>query len=244
MPIILMLALAAAFSSCTRFANALSDNLLESLDKDNEDSETAADVVTHDIETPAFSVIDVRGAVKVVVSQDSGCTVRVRGDEKCIEKYAIDVEDGELEVRLADSDNVNVNRSTPHITLYVTVPRLDEVEISGACKLLLQGHISMDGDMEITGNGAVAVVVDTLDVANLEVKSSGAGSIKATRITSPGNVKMEMNGVGKIKAQVFCDKLSLELNGAGSAELTGECNVLRKHGNVATDIDTSGLKTN
>lgn len=243
-PIMLALALATALSSCTRFANAMTEYATKMLDHNYEDSEELGKVVENKVEVRPFAKMDINGAVKVVLTQDSVCTLEVRGNEKCVAEYTITVDDNELDVRRKDGSS-NVNEATPRITIYVTAPRMEEVELNGACELSVPGKAAFGGDMEIAGNGASGFNIDTLEVDNLELEMNGAGKVNAAMITASGKVGMEANGAGKIDAQVFCDKLSVEFNGAGKAVLSGECNSLRERGsNAACDIDTSGLKVN
>lgn len=241
-PAFLILALAALMYSCSYMAEKIASKAVDgSMSFDYEDSEEYGDVVTNELNLTGFNTIDANGAVRLVLTQDSIYHVKAEGNESYLEEYKFYVEDGELEVELAKPTS-NVNGQTPRVTLYVSAPKLESIEINGATKLQIMGCHAMDSNLSIEANGASKIEIDTLVVDGLEIESNGAGKFHASRIVAKGDIDIESNGAGYFSANVKCRKLVMEINGAGSAVISGECDELRKKGNVASEFILKDLK--
>lgn len=247
--VITALALAAlSFSSCTDIVSGLTRKILEKSTKeatnfDYEDSESLGEVVTKDLTLSPFTEIDASGAVQVVIRQDSVCGVSVTGNEKCLDMYSVEVVDDELEVKL-QSFSGNVSKQTPHITVNVKVPSVSEVEVSGAGNIKFTGNFVNDIPLSLELSGAGNISVDSLSLPSFTADVSGAGSFCANKITSQGDVKIELSGAGDIKADVHCKKVKAEISGVGNLNLTGSC--VKKTINATSRtvvVDTTGLVT-
>lgn len=243
-PFSFLLAFTAVFSSCNKVAQTMAKLAVKNvMSFDYKDSEEWGSVVTRDLDLPAFHAIDATGAINVILVQDSTSSVQVCGNEKCIDSYTIEVHRGELNVKLKE-DCGNINKNTPSITLRVTSPVMNEVDFSGASDFHIQGSMVQSSEMDITVSGAGKVVVDTLFVSDLEMKLSGAADISIAKAVVEEDAEFEINGAGNLTANIFSKFLRIELNGAGKAVLTGECERLVADQNAASDVDFSGLKRN
>lgn len=233
-----------SLSSCDGVVSKVTQKVLSrnSMGFDYKDSDKWGKVVECDLDLSDFHSIEASGAVKVVLSQDNTCSVRVRSNEKCLEQYDIEVRRGKLNIHEKGFGKNSITKETPSVTLYISVPLLDKMEFSGGCELEMLGVISMSSDLEIEMNGAAKVKVDTLSVHNLDVELNGACDLSASSINAAEDVELEMNGAGSANVCVFCQNLSVELNGAGTATLTGECNNLKCDENGASNVDFSNLK--
>lgn len=240
---VLLSALAIAFTSCTDMARKLAMRAVsESAEFEKEDTAKWGRVIDRDLDLPLFSAIDAKGAVRIVFVQDSVCSVRARGNEKCLDEYKFVVRKGELEVEPMDFSG-SVNRSTASVTLFVTAPDLTEVEVSGAGKLEMPGAMSLPGSLSIEMAGAGEISIDDLTLTSLDIEVSGAGKCDLDKVTAKEDIEIEMSGAGEVKANVFCQDLSIEINGAGEAVLSGECKgTFSCEQNGASKIDTSNLK--
>ena len=237
-----LLSSATFFTSCSEMAKKVAMKALnESAEFEKEDTVQWGPVVEQDLDLTAFTAIDAKGAVRVVFTQDSLCSVRVRGNEKCIAEYKFEVRKGELRVEPKDF-NGSVKKNSPAVTLFISAPVLSEVEIAGAGKLELTGAIVLPNKLDIDIAGAGDIFVVDLAVEELNIDMNGAGRCSLARVTATGDIEIEVNGAGEVKANVFCQELSVELNGAGNAVLTGECKKLICEENGASKIDFSNLK--
>ena len=237
-----MLALALLFASCDDAVNKLTSMVMDkSIVYEREDTEKWGNVIDRDLDLPVFSAIDASGAVAIVFAQDSICSVRAHGNEKCLDAYRFEVRKNELEVKLKKGAD-RINKNTPGIILYVTAPSLTDVEIAGGGKIEMQGNVEMPGKMEIELNGAGDLAIDTLSVGDLELTANGAVRCNIAKLMAKDDVEIEVNGAGEFKANLFCNELNVEFNGAASGVLSGECNNYNCENNGACKIDFSDMK--
>lgn len=239
---IMLLAALTIFTSCTEMAKKFAMKALdEAAEFEKEDTAKWGRVVEQDLDLPAFAAIDAKGAVRIVFTQDSVCSVRVRGNEKCLEEYKFEVRKDELKAAPKDF-NGRVKKDSPGVTLFISAPTLSEVEIAGAGKLELTGAIAQAGPLDIEMAGAGEISIDDLAVESLNIEVSGAGRCDLAKVVAKGDIEIEVNGAGDITANVFCQELSVELNGAGNAVLSGECKNFVCEENGASKVDISNLK--
>lgn len=234
---------AVTFTSCSDLVKKMAlKAATEYVDYEKEDTAKWGSVVDKDIDLPLFSAIEAKGAVRVVFTQDSACSVRVRGNEKCLDAYKFVVKKDELKVEPKDF-NGSVNKRTPSVTLFITAPNLTDVEFAGACKLEISDVVTLPGSLSIEVEGAGDVSVDDLTAESLSLEVSGAGKCDLAKVTTTGDIEIEMNGAGDINANVFCQELSVELNGAANAILSGECKgAFTCDQNGASKVDLTNLK--
>ena len=241
-PIVLLVALSILLSSCTEALNKVASAALNNtFQYEREDTATWGKIIEEDIELPAFSTIEAEGVIYVVFSQDSTCSVRVRANEKCLEAYKFEVRNDELNVKLKQGTN-NLGKKTPGIILYVTAPALTSVEFSGGGKVKMEGQVDMQGKRDVELNGACSFIVDSLSLTALNLETNGASSCTFGKVTTKGDIEIEVNGAGDFDANVFCQELRLELNGTNKGAFTGECKKLICEENGASKVDFSKLK--
>ena len=192
---VLLLLLLMPFTSCVKYSqNAMGFNY--------EDSKEWGKVVTRELPLPTFAAIETSGAVRVVLTQDSNPSVRVYGNEKCIDAYDIEVHSNELNVSLKDHAG-QLSKQTPSVIVYVSVPAMEEIELSGAGELYIQGSMVQDADMKIRVNGSGKVEMDTLRIRNLDMVFSGAAELNISEAVVAEDAKIKVNGAGNITANVF-----------------------------------------
>lgn len=235
-----------ALSSCTDFVSGLTKKIVdkttgEVTNFNYGDSESLGPVVTKELSLAPFTKIDADGRVQIVVRQDSACGVSVTSNEKCLDKYTVAVDDNELEVKLNPFSN-KVSKKTPRITLYVSMPSISGVELSGAGNIEFVGNFVNDTPLDLDLSGVGNIIVDTISSPSFSADISGASSFRAGNITTVGNVEIEISGAGDVVADVQCERLKAKINGAGSLTLTGKCSKkVIDATSQAVDVDTSGL---
>lgn len=234
-----VLAFLMSLTSCVKFSQKLTQwTVKNTMGFDYEDSEKWGKVVTRQLDLPAFTAIDATGTVKVILMQDSVPSIRVCSNEKCIDAYDFEVQGNELNVNLKD----NSDNETPAITIYASVPAMEEIDIDGSGAFVVQGTVVQDAPMVVRIDGAGKVEIESLHVRSLDMDFSGAADVNISEVVAQEDAKIEVSGAGNIVANVFCRHLSVEVNGAGSALLTGECEQFTAEENGVSNIDFSGLK--
>ena len=89
--------------------------------------------------------------------------------------------------------------------------------------------------------GAGEVCIGDLTLRSLEIEVSGAARGDLAKVTTTDDVEIEVNGAGEVKANVFCNELSVELDGAVGAVLSGNCKTFTCEQNGSGVVDTSKL---
>ncbi len=233
-----------ALASCERIAFKAIEFAKEQVNKevnsfDYTDSEKWGPVVTRSLVIDSFANITTMGAVQIQFTQDSVCTLVVEGNEKAIDEYIIEVENGELDVR-HKSGKGKVDKNTPRLTLHLTAPSLSEIYVEGAGDLNLTGDIVQPTPMSVNISGAGDLDIDYLTCGGFDVQIKGAGDADIKQLTCNGDVEMEVSGVGDIEANVKCTDLTLRVNGAGDATLDVNCEYLRTYINGAGNLTLKG----
>ena len=240
-PVVLLSAAVFSLTSCTDMVKKAAMKAIdETAEFEKEDTVKWGPVVEQDIELPSFSAIEAKGAVRIVFTQDSALSVRIRGNEKCIADYKFVVKNDELKVGPKDFSG-SVNKRTPAVTIFVAAPNLSEIAFYGVGQLDMPDAVVLPRSLEIELQGAGEVSIEDLTAEELDIQISGAGKCNIAKATTAGDIEIEVNGAGEVNANVFCQELSVELNGAGNAVLSGECKSFSCEQNGASKIDTSNL---
>lgn len=265
----LMVAIAlVAFSSCIRVNhNVRSHNYV--------DSKELGKVVEKTVEVGEFTGIDVSGAVQVILlqSQDSlFYSVTARGNEKCLEQYDIYVENGKLiaeqkkdgTISLVKKDGINlINEDAPLITLTISAPRLDEIELSGACILRQNSTFHQRQTLCVQASGASELRFSDFETDMLVMNLSGASEVDLEKVNCIGGLEIEASGAaeidGNITSQTFVANVSgaadvdlcincssdvdISASGAADIDLRGKCQNLTVDANkYSCDVDTDQLE--
>ncbi len=185
----------------------------------------------------AFSKIDldVVARVKVVQSRGDDYRVVLRCPENYVDLFDFKVDDGELEVRLAD-DFRRVEMDYKDVGIVVCTPTLERLENDGTGSIEIDSLTTRTLHLDTEGVGSIkvrrlhaeALIVESDGVGNIELEgrarqvsleSNGVGSIDAARLTAD-DVKAVVNGVGSIEC-FATQRLKGDLNGVGSLKYGG-----------------------
>ena len=204
-----------------------------------EDSETLGPVVERDVPVETITSLSSMGASQVIFSQGSVSSLRLRGNEKSLDAYETEVVNGELIIRLKDGRS-NVDRNTPRITLMVSGPWLEEVDMAGAANIQIRGTLDQPKPLEVSISGAGNLEADTIRCQSFATRITGAGDIDVERLICQDNAKFEVKGAGDIEGGVDCAYLSVDVKGAGDVELDVDCQNLRAGGQGVGNITLTG----
>lgn len=241
LPLMSVLLAATVMTSCQQMLQKLTSKAMEMTENfEKEDTTKWGPVVERDLDVPAFTAIDAKGAVRIVYTQDTLPSLRLRGNERCLSDYQFEVRKGTLKLQPKDFSG-SVNGKTASVTLLVSAPVLTKVEVSGAGRLDMSSPVVLAESLSVEMEGAAQVNVTDLTVPALTLEIEGAGKCTIDRVSSEGDIDIEMDGAADLKAHVLCQELSVELNGAGNAVLSGECKHLNCEENGAAKVDSSAL---
>jgi hypothetical protein len=190
--------------------------------------------VTEEISLPPLSGFDLKIAGNVYLTQDSVQRVEVVGQENIIALLDLDVDsEGVWDIRYTECV-----RKVSEFDIYITVPNLDFVKISGSGDVEGQNRFDVDRlSIEISGSGDIELEADATDV---DTEISGSGDMKLnlttgtlnSHIRGSGNMNLtgvaerhdaQITGSGDIRAfDLVTQETYIKISGSGGAEVTAE----------------------
>ncbi len=198
---------------------------------------------------PAFSEISLRISGTVHLKQGNTQSVEIEAKESTLEDIITEVKDRQLIIRFPSGNFFNRNYNPGKIDIYITVPEIDGLYISGSGDILANDQIkSRILDLAVSGSGNI--LLDNLDADRVKASISGSGDI----IISDGGVASEMtvsiSGSGNVKAEGFetenadvkiagSGNCSVTSNGALKARVAGSGNIYYR-GNPSIDSSVAG----
>jgi hypothetical protein len=171
-----------------------------------------AETETHNFPVKNFDRIafNALGNVKIIQGDEESLTVS--GDPQALEHIKIDVEGGELVVKLYTwYDFLFVPRPANYV---IKVKNLHGIQISGSAEIESDELLASVMNLSISGAGKIAI--QSLESADVRMSVSGAARIEVDSLV--GN-QVEVHSSGSGKFQVGGNAESFEIRTSGSAEV-------------------------
>ncbi|MCB0523177.1 MAG: head GIN domain-containing protein [Saprospiraceae bacterium] len=180
-------------------------------------------VLTETRDVDGFDAIDLSIAGDVEVSIGD-YRVEVRAQENLLPLLQTEVKEGTLRIDFEESVSYR-----EQIKLYITVPSLEALELSGSGSIKLVTPIESDKmDIHIGGSGEVDIPNATF--TSLECSVSGSGDINLGG--SVGDAEINVSGSGEVNAKnMVFNRLEASISGSGS---------VYAHVNETLDVSVSG----
>lgn len=227
-----------AFSACIKVTHSVGAN-----DHNYVDSKELGKVVEKTIETGEFTGINVSGAVQVILLQSEDSlfySVTARGNEKCLEAYNIYVQDGKL-IAQQKHNLGKIGGDAPRITLTVSVPRLDDVELSGACILRQNSTFHQRQCFFVQASGASELRFSDFETDMLVMNLSGASEVDLEKVNCIGGLEIEASGAAEIDGNITSQTFVANVSGAADVDLCINCSSdVSIHASGAADIELRG----
>lgn len=185
----------------------------------------------------SFSSIDVKGAIYVIIKQDSSTSVKIETDENLLDYIEITTNGDILNIQTRSRTNP---RPTGKIKVFVSNPSFKHFEASGACNIYSENKIADAGTITIDLSGASEIKME-LAAPAVDVDASGAGKIYLKGETRD----LKAHGTGA--TDIYCYELmtentTIQLSGAGSAQVFASVK-LDVHITGAADVKYKGNPT-
>lgn len=194
----------------------------------------------------SFTKIAFRHAGKLYLKQGSPQKVELEGSKEVLREIETDVEGSKLVIGKEgkwfdwswDDDD--------RITVYITVPNIEAVSVSGSGDVIGQTRITgSDFEFNVSGSGSLALEVDATGDIEADVSGSGDMDLKGkcndfeSDVSGSGKVVIAMtitntadfsvSGSGRIQAAGTSDEVKTSISGSGkvlAADLqTNRCQV-------------------
>lgn len=227
-----------AFSACIKVTHSVGAN-----DHNYVDSKELGRVVEKTIDTGEFTGINVSGAVQVILLQSEDSlfySVTARGNEKCLEAYNIYVQDGKL-IAQQKHNLGKIGGDAPRITLTVSVPRLDDIELSGACILRQNSTFHQRQTLCVQASGASELRFSDFETDMLVMNLSGASEVDLEKVNCIGGLEIEASGAAEIDGNITSQTFVANVSGAADVDLCINCSSdVSIHASGAADIELRG----
>lgn len=203
-------------------------------------------IITEQRTTDHFDGIDLRISADVHVEQSSTYSVSITTSENLMSVIRTEVHGTTLCI---DTKNNKCIRGNDDIDVYVTMPELIKLDISGSGDIVSKNNFNAPNlDLNISGSGNITM--DSLQTTNVEMKISGSGNIKLAGTQIASSQKIKISGSGDINTlNLPANECDVTISGSGkaqvwaisklNADISGSGDVIYK-GNPIITSSTSG----
>jgi hypothetical protein len=145
---------------------------------------------------PAFTAISLGISGDVYLTQGSPQKVVVEAGEAVLENLVTEVKDDVLKIKF---ENWTISMNKP-VTIWVTVPEVDGLYVSGSGKIIAEGNINTDHiDLDVSGSGKLAF--NDIKAGSVESAISGSGDISLKG--SGEKMEVAISGSGNVSGENF-----------------------------------------
>lgn len=191
-----------------------------------------------------FQSVEVQGAIKLYVRQDSNFSVKVEADENLLKHIETYLEKNTLIIKPENGIRLKPSRS---VKVFISGPSFRYFNVSGASEVNSEGRISSPDELFLDLSGA--------STAKLDIKSPKTGidlSGACTARVSGETRDLEIEASGASNAYCYAlqtENATVDLAGASNAEVFASVNLdaaasgasnIRYKGNPAVKQSTSG----
>lgn len=205
----------------------------------------AQNTLTKEYNFGKITGIDASSVYEIEVTQGNSGKVTIEYDEVFEDRLIVRYNSGELELGIESKQNIfrNDNKAKSGIKVYLQMPTIKDLELSGASSLKATGKFKTD-DLEIDLSGASSISGLEIHGEELSVECSGAskltmaGDFKNMEVDCSGASTVSINGdsnyfegefSGAVNAAIFGDHNNTEVicSGASKVTLEGETAYLK-----------------
>jgi len=194
---------------------------------------------------------------KLYLKQGSPQKVELEGNRDVLEEIETEVDNGRL--KIGREGKWSNWKNDDKITVYVTVPNIEAVSVSGSGDLIGESKIrTNDLDLSVSGSGSMSLEAEARGDVQANVSGSGDMILKGhfesleSDVSGSGKVVLDaaidntadfgISGSGKIEARGEADKVKTNISGSGrvlAADLqTKRCEV-RISGSGSVEINVA-----
>lgn len=182
----------------------------------------------------SFTKINFRFPGKLYLKQGSPQKVELQGSKEVLEEVETEVEGNRLIIGKEGNDwfSWKWNDDDDKITVYITVPNIEGISVSGSGDLIGEGRITGDDmTLNVSGSGSLQVELDLTGDLEADVSGSGDMNVKGKCRTFESDV----SGSGKVRlAATIAETADFGVSGSGRIEASGTVR------DVKTSISGSG----
>jgi hypothetical protein len=180
----------------------------------------------------SFTKISFRVPGKVYLKQGSPQKVEIEGDKDIVKEIETEVDGNRLVIGKEGKWFDWSWNDDSKITVYITVPNVEGVSVSGSGSVIGQNKITASSlDLNVSGSGSLSLDADVSGDVEGDVSGSGDIDLKGKCKSFDSDV----SGSGKVNlALVIADRADFSVSGSGKIMASGSAD------NVKTSISGSG----
>jgi hypothetical protein len=199
------------------------------------------DVISEEFNLNRIDAIDLKISGRVYLRQGNEQRVRVEGPSAAVDYLNRRVRGGLWEIEFE-----RCLRNVDDLRIYITIPDLTRVKISGSGKVVGENLFTVDDvDLVISGSGDITL---NLDADDIFAEITGSGNINLSGVAD--EVVLRLSGSGNLRAfDLKARKGQVNITGSGDVEvdiaedliviITGSGNVYY-HGTPRLDVKING----
>lgn len=165
-----------------------------------------------------FSEIEASQGIKIIYKQGPNKHVADIATTPSAEKYLkVEVNNNTLKAYYSnneDSRNVKIKGPT---TIYVSSPELNEIDLSSAAHLSIDGTLKVNGNLEIDLSSASSLDAETVNCRNLDVDLSSSAKVYIGKLI--GNLDADISSASSISVNTMEGILDTESSSAASLSI-------------------------
>ena len=194
-----------------------------------------------------FNKVDVSSAIELYITQDANYAVKVETDNN-LQPYVEIYKEGDV-LHVHQKNNISLD-PTGSLKVYVSMPTLRELEVSGACEVKGLSKITSTEAIDINVSGASRITLD-ITAPDIELDLTGASSAELRGQTK--DLSIDGSGSSDIRAfELLSENTRVSMSGAGHADVyasvkldahaSGASEIIYK-GNGSMSANTSGASS-
>ncbi len=190
----------------------------------------------------SFTKISFRFPGKLYLKQGSPQKVEIEGDKDVLSELETEVEGSRLVIGKEGKWFDRNWNDDDRITVYITVPNVEGVSLSGSGDIIGQGKITAD-DLELAVSGSGSLELDVDATGDVEADVSGSGDIdlkgKCRRFDS------DVSGSGKVNLAINIEQeADFAVSGSGKIEASGSAQDVKATISGSGKVLAADMQTN
>lgn len=172
-------------------------------------------VVKQTREVREFSGVDLRGNMNIYISQGAVRKVEVETDDNVQEYIELEEDGGQLIVKQRNNTSISTNRD---IRVYITVPSLNDVSISGSGNIYIKDKFTSTDRMAFSISGSGNLKAGDIDAPEVRADIAGSGNMELKGNTR--DVKVSIAGSSDfLGSELLAENVNVDIAGSGDAHV-------------------------
>lgn len=178
---------------------------------------------------------------KLYLKQGSPQKVELEGDSDVLQEVETEVDGGRLRIG-KEGKWFDWNTNDDRITVYITVPDIEGVSVSGSGNIIGQTKIrTNDIDLSVSGSGSMSLDVEARGDVDANVSGSGDMDLKGHF----ESFESDVSGSGKVTLDATIDNTAdFGISGSGKIEASGTADIVKTRISGSGKVLAANLETN